>query len=67
MKSRQIVVVGMSAGGIEALQKLVAQIPAEFAGTIFIATHLAPDHTSRLPQILQPVSRLSAVRAGNRE
>lgn len=38
-----LVVVGTSAGGLDALSKLVAQLPADFPGTLFIVQHLPAD------------------------
>jgi two-component system CheB/CheR fusion protein len=48
----QLVVIGSSAGGIEALSRLVASLPADFAAPIVIAQHLDPRRPSHLPEIL---------------
>ena len=55
---RSIFVVGASAGGVEALTSLVSQLPANFAGSVFVVLHLSPDYRSQLPEILQRSSRL---------
>ncbi|MDQ3613190.1 MAG: PAS domain-containing protein, partial [Chloroflexota bacterium] len=47
-----LVVVGSSAGGIEALGTLVAGLPADFPAPIVIAQHLDPNHQSHLAEIL---------------
>jgi two-component system CheB/CheR fusion protein len=47
-----LVVVGSSAGGIEALSTLVSTLPGEFAAPLVIAQHLDPRRTSRLGEIL---------------
>jgi two-component system CheB/CheR fusion protein len=47
-----LVVVGSSAGGIEALSTLVSTLPSEFAAPLVIAQHLDPRRTSRLGEIL---------------
>ena len=47
-----IVVVGASAGGIEALQGLVAGLPYDFAGALCVVLHLHPHSSSALPEIL---------------
>jgi len=47
-----VVVIGASAGGIEALERLVAALPASFAAPIIIAQHADPKVPSHLPQIL---------------
>lgn len=41
-KGRDIIVIGTSAGGLEALDKLVRQIPTDLPAAIFIVQHMAP-------------------------
>lgn len=48
----QLVVVGSSAGGIEALSTLVSTLPADFAAPIVIAQHIDPARQSHLGEIL---------------
>ncbi len=48
----QLVVVGSSAGGIEALSALVGGLPADFPAPIIIAQHLDPSRPSHLEEIL---------------
>lgn len=48
----QLVVVGSSAGGIEALSTLVSSLPADFPAPIVIAQHLDPNRPSHLAEIL---------------
>ncbi len=48
----QLVVIGASAGGIEALSKLVATLPADFPAPVVIAQHVDPRRLSHLPEIL---------------
>lgn len=50
--NRYLVIVGSSAGGIEALSRLVATLPADFPAPIIIAQHLDPNHISHLGDIL---------------
>jgi two-component system chemotaxis response regulator CheB len=47
MKSNasSIIVIGTSAGGMEALGRLVGQLPSGFPSAIFIVQHMAPDAT----------------------
>jgi two-component system CheB/CheR fusion protein len=53
MDSRsQLVVIGSSAGGIEALSKVVASLPVDFHAPIIIAQHLDPRRPSHLAEIL---------------
>ncbi len=51
--SDRLVVVGSSAGGIEALSVLVSTLPADFPVPIVLAQHLDPHRPSNLGAILQ--------------
>src|SRR5215216_6875684 len=51
-QSPQLVVIGASAGGVEALSTLVGTLPAGFPAPIVIAQHLDPSRLSHLPEIL---------------
>ena len=48
-----LVVVGSSAGGVEALSILVSTLPADFPAPIVLAQHLDPSRTSNLDAILR--------------
>src|ERR687883_647763 len=54
----QLVVVGASAGGVEALSTLVATLPPGFPAPLVIAQHLDPGRPSHLAQILDRRSTL---------
>jgi two-component system, chemotaxis family, protein-glutamate methylesterase/glutaminase len=58
--ARDMVVVGASAGGVEALTKLVRALPRGYAGTLFVVLHVAPEGTSLLAPILQRAGPLEA-------
>jgi two-component system CheB/CheR fusion protein len=47
-----LVVIGASAGGIEALSRLVSMLPSDFPAPIVIAQHLEPSRVSHLEEIL---------------
>jgi two-component system CheB/CheR fusion protein len=47
-----LVVIGASAGGIEALSTLVSTLPADFPAPLVIAQHLDPRQPSHLQEIL---------------
>ena len=55
-----LVVIGASAGGVEALRQLVSCLPASFHAPIVIVLHLPPGGTSVLPSILDRVGPLPA-------
>jgi len=50
--TRDIVVVGASAGGVRALEALVASLPRSFAASLFVVLHMSPFHKSMLPAVL---------------
>ncbi len=55
----KIVVIGASAGGVEALLKLVTSLPKDFAAAVFIVLHVG-SHKSELPWLLTRLERLPA-------
>ncbi|HEX8499644.1 MAG TPA: chemotaxis protein CheB [Pyrinomonadaceae bacterium] len=67
MPGRDIVVVGTSGGGVEALKTLVGGLPADFPGSVFVVMHAAPDSPGVLGQILDRSGPLPAANAVNRE
>ena len=61
-----IVVTGASAGGVLALRRLVAELPADFAAVMLVVLHVG-EHASRLPQLLAWAGPLRARHAVNGE
>jgi len=64
---RNIIVIGCSGGGVEALQRLVAPLPRNFPAAIFVVLHLSPESTSVLPLILSRAGHLPALHPRNGE
>ncbi|HEV7126548.1 MAG TPA: chemotaxis protein CheB, partial [Ktedonobacterales bacterium] len=62
-----LVVVGSSAGGIEALVTLIAALPSDFPAPLVLAQHLDPRHRSHLAEILGRHSLLPVRTISNNE
>jgi two-component system, chemotaxis family, protein-glutamate methylesterase/glutaminase len=52
MTPRDIVVIGASAGGVEALTTLVRALPPDLPAALFVVVHVPPYGGSRLPAVL---------------
>lgn len=63
MPRHDVIAIGTSAGGVEALMAVAARIPAGFPGTIFVVVHMYPRSRSFLPEILSRAGKLPAVAA----
>jgi two-component system chemotaxis response regulator CheB len=61
MRTKDIIVIGASAGGVEALRRLCAALPAELPACVFIAQHLSPSSRSMLPILLDRAGPLPAI------
>jgi two-component system chemotaxis response regulator CheB len=64
---RDLVVIGASAGGVEVLRKVVADLPADLAAAVCIVLHIAPGSPSALAPILQRAGRLPCRAAADGE
>lgn len=54
-----IVVVGASAGGFQALKSLFSELPGNLEASFFVVLHIAPDSTSHLASLLNKASSLA--------
>jgi two-component system chemotaxis response regulator CheB len=63
MANRDIVAIGTSAGGVEALLFLATRFAPDFPATILITIHLATEAPSSLDQILSQAGPLQQSQA----
>jgi two-component system chemotaxis response regulator CheB len=64
---KHVVVIGTSAGGLEALTTLVRSLPADFPAPIAVVMHVAPDSPGVLPDLLTREGTLVARHPDNGE
>jgi two-component system CheB/CheR fusion protein len=56
-----VVGIGASAGGLDAFKRLIMAIPEESGMAYVLVQHLAPDHASILPALLQKITPIPVV------
>ena len=60
MPNRDIIVMGASAGGLSAFNRIMKQLPEQLNAAVFIVWHLSPHSPSILPEILNRAGKLKA-------
>ena len=61
MAKRDIIVIGASSGGIEALRTIVSELPKDFPAAMFVVVHTGPDSPGILHQILTRAGNVEAI------
>jgi two-component system chemotaxis response regulator CheB len=65
--SIEAVVIGASAGGIEALNRLLPELPDDFGAAVLIVVHMRPDVPSLLPELFGARCRLPVVEPNDKD
>jgi len=60
-----IVAIGASAGGLEPIEQFFAHMPANAGIAFAVVQHLAPDHESALPHLLQKYTTMPVEQVRN--
>ena len=63
MATRDTIVIGASAGGVQALSTLIAELPPDLPAAVFIVLHIPSNVPSLLPQILSREARIPVAHA----
>lgn len=62
-RGTHICCVGASAGGLEAIQQFFAALPGDLGVAYVVIQHLAPDHQSRMTELLSRVTHMPVLMA----
>jgi two-component system chemotaxis response regulator CheB len=65
MSDHAIICIGASAGGVEAVRDLLANLPADLPAAVFVVIHTSPEGPGLLPDLLNRVSQLPVITAVN--
>ncbi len=60
MAGHDIVVIGGSAGGVEALRRICEGLPSDFPAAVFVVVHISPNSRSIMPDLLSRAGKLPA-------
>jgi two-component system chemotaxis response regulator CheB len=66
-QAAEAVVIGCSAGGLDALRIVLEALPTDFPATVIIVAHTAPGGDNLLPNLLARICRLPVSEAQERE
>jgi len=61
VSGHDIIVIGTSAGGVDALVKVVSALPGDLPAALFVVLHVSADSSSMLPTILSRSGPLPAI------
>src|SRR5262245_24221290 len=58
--NRDVITIGASAGSVEILLDMVGDLPGDLPASVFVVVHVAPTHTSLLPELMSSRGKLPA-------
>jgi two-component system chemotaxis response regulator CheB len=58
MLGHDIIVIGASVGGVDALPRLIGSLPANLSASVFVVLHSGPEGPGLLPEIIRKTSAL---------
>jgi two-component system chemotaxis response regulator CheB len=58
MFGHDIIVIGASVGGVDAIPRLLASLPADLPASVFVVLHTAPQGPGLLPEIIRKTSAM---------
>src|SRR3954464_10889686 len=64
---RNVILVGASAGGVDAIARLVADLPADLRAAVLIVLHMAPEFPRSYAERLDSARRLRVSQAADGE
>jgi two-component system chemotaxis response regulator CheB len=67
LPGRDVIVIGASAGGMQALSQLVRGLPDDMPAAVFVVVHTSPSSPGILPQILDRACALPVAHASDGE
>lgn len=67
MPGHDIIVIGASAGGVEAISQLARQLPGDLPAAVFVVLHVPAHSPSHLPEILNRRGALPAIHPSDGE
>lgn len=67
MAGKDIIVIGASAGGIDPIRTILRNLPADFAGSLFVVVHTSPDSPGVLHSVFDSTGPLPAEAAQDGE
>lgn len=67
LQAQSAVVIGASAGGVDALLSLLPALPADFAAAVIVVLHVPATRSSAMPQLLSRVCQLPVKEVEDKE